>query len=46
MSRRNAVYAKHHQERFGVEKRGKNVSGEKDFAGIAPFDVLRHSQEA
>ena len=46
MSRRNAVYAKHHQERFGVEKRGKNVSGEKDFAGIAPFDVLRRSQEA
>ena len=36
MSRRNAVYAKHHQERFGVEKRGKNVSGEKDFAGFAP----------
>ena len=45
MGRRNAIYSKNHQERFGVEKRTKNSSGEELFAGIAPFDLMRRSQE-
>lgn len=45
-NKRRAVYAQNHQEKYGVEKRGKNPSGEEYFAGIAPLDVLRRSQEA
>ncbi len=42
---KKAIYAKNHQEKFGIEKRGKNSSGGKIFANIAPLDLLRRSQE-
>ncbi|MCI5545095.1 MAG: hypothetical protein MR368_06485 [Azospirillum sp.] len=45
MNKRKPVYAKNHQERFGVEKRTKNDSGAELFANIATLDELCRSAD-
>lgn len=43
MNKRKSIYAKNHQERFGVERRTKKASGAELFADIAPLNELRRS---